>query len=139
MIATAKTTQRPSYQETAMQAYFLWEKQGRPWGEEDAFWFEAERILGERLAAKQWRDEEEKNAVAKKVAATARPTSSRSRTRAATKQPATATKATGKAGAAKKKTTAGKTTSKAVGTTPTKAKATRKKVTKPGTRTRTKS
>lgn len=139
MIATAKTTQRPSYQETAMQAYFLWEKQGRPWGEEDAFWFEAERILGERLAAKQWRDEEEKNAVAKKVAATARPTSSRSRTRAATKQPASATKATGKAGAAKKKTTAGKTTSKAVGTTPTKAKATRKKVTKPGTRTRTKS
>ena len=139
MIATAKTTQRPSYQETAMQAYFLWEKQGRPWGEEDAFWFEAERILGERLAAKQWRDEEEKNAVAKKVAATVRPTSSRSRTRAATKQPATATKATGKAGAAKKKTAAGKTTSKAVETTPTKAKATRKKVTKPGTRTRTKS
>jgi hypothetical protein len=139
MIATAKTTQRPSYQETAMQAYFLWEKQGRPWGEEDAFWFEAERILGERLAAKQWRDEEEKNAVAKKVAATVRPTSSRSRTRAATKQPASATKATGKAGAAKKKTAAGETTSKAVGTTPTKAKATRKKVTKPGARTRTKS
>ena len=139
MIATAKTTQRPSYQETAMQAYFLWEKQGRPWGEEDAFWFEAERILGERLAAKQWRDEEEKNAVAKKVAATVRPTSSRSRTRAATKQPASVTKATGKVGAAKKKTAAGKTTSKAVGTTPTKAKATRKKVTKPGARTRTKS
>ena len=85
MIATAHNTHKPSHQETAMQAYFLWEKNGRPWGEEEAFWFQAERILWDRIEAKQWRDEEEVQAVAKKVAATTKPGSSRAKAKASTK------------------------------------------------------
>ena len=68
-----------------MQAYFLWEKNGRPWGEEEAFWFQAERILWDRIEAKQWRDEEEVQAVANKVAATTKPGSSRAKAKASTK------------------------------------------------------
>ena len=68
-----------------MQAYFLWEKNGRPWGEEEAFWFQAERILWGRIEAQQWRDEEEVQAVAKKVAATTKPGSSRAKAKASTK------------------------------------------------------
>ena len=46
MIATTQNTHKPSHQETAMQAYFLWEKNGRPWGEEEAFWFKPNASSG---------------------------------------------------------------------------------------------
>ena len=122
MIATKQNTHKPSHQETAMQAYFLWEKNGRPWGEEEAFWFQAERILWDRIEAKQWRDEEEVQAVAKKVAATTKPGSSRAKAKASTK-PLEASAPTEK----KPKRVARKKASSTASATPTKASTTRKK------------
>ena len=107
-----------------MQAYFLWEKNGRPWGEEEAFWFQAERILWGRIEAKQWRDEEEVQAVAKKVAATTKPGSSRAKAKASTK-PLEASAPTEK----KPKRVARKKASSTASATPTKASSTRKKAT----------
>ena len=105
-----------------MQAYFLWEKHGRPWGEEEAFWFQAERILWDRIEAKQWRDEEEVQAVANKVAATTKPGSSRAKAKASTKQ-SEASAPTEK----KNKRIARKKASSKASSTPTKTTSTQKK------------
>jgi hypothetical protein len=45
MIATAEYIEKPSYDAISMDAYFLWEKSGKPHGRDEEFWLSAERML----------------------------------------------------------------------------------------------
>ena len=43
MIATAEYIEKPTYDAISMNAYFLWEKNGKPHGRDEEFWLNAER------------------------------------------------------------------------------------------------
>ncbi|MDB4485286.1 DUF2934 domain-containing protein, partial [bacterium] len=45
MIATAEYIEKPPYDAISMDAYFLWEKNGKPHGRDEEFWLSAERML----------------------------------------------------------------------------------------------
>ena len=45
MIASAEYIEKPTYDAISMDAYFLWEKNGKPHGRDEEFWFTAERML----------------------------------------------------------------------------------------------
>ena len=45
MIATAEYIEKPTYDAISMDAYFLWEKNGKPHGRDEEFWLSAERML----------------------------------------------------------------------------------------------
>ena len=45
MIATAEYIEKPTYDAISMDAYFLWEKSGKPHGRDEEFWLSAERML----------------------------------------------------------------------------------------------
>lgn len=45
MNATSKTTNQPTREQIANQAYQLWEQHGRQPGRDQDFWFQAERQL----------------------------------------------------------------------------------------------
>lgn len=45
MIATAEYIEKPTHDAISMDAYFLWEKSGKPHGRDQEFWLSAERML----------------------------------------------------------------------------------------------
>ena len=45
MIATAEYVEKPTHDAISMDAYFLWEKSGKPHGRDQEFWLSAERML----------------------------------------------------------------------------------------------
>ena len=49
MIATAEYIEKPTHDAISMDAYFLWEKSGKPHGRDEEFWLSAERMLLDQI------------------------------------------------------------------------------------------
>ena len=110
MIATAEYIEKPTYDAISLDAYFLWEKNGRPHGRDEEFWLNAERMLVNQIESLIQRTQKEGKTVSRqkrKGTSKARATNASDKAKATQKarKPATAkatttteTKSNGKRG-----------------------------------------
>ena len=65
MIATAEYIEKPTYDAISMDAYFLWEKNGKPHGRDEEFWLNAERMLVNQIESLIQRTQKEGKTVSR--------------------------------------------------------------------------
>ncbi|HAO65301.1 MAG TPA: hypothetical protein DCR17_01255 [Verrucomicrobiales bacterium] len=65
MIATAEYIEKPTYDAISLDAYFLWEKNGRPHGRDEEFWLNAERMLVNQIESLIQRTQKEGKTVSR--------------------------------------------------------------------------
>jgi hypothetical protein len=115
MIASAEYIEKPTYDAISMDAYFLWEKSGKPHGRDEEFWLSAERMLLNQIESLIQRTQKEAKPVARqkrKSTSKARVTNTSEKTKPSARKAAVTQKARKPATAKAKTTTATKSNGK---------------------------